>query len=96
MPPPGLGTYGPWWVPALRSAIAAYLKSAQADATLEEPHYRLAQAYKRTGQPQKAQTETQLYNDLSKKAAEQEDRQRREIQQFVINLSGPNTPSAPH
>lgn len=75
------------------SAIAAYLKSAQADATLEEPHYRLAQAYKRTGQLQKAQTETQLYNDLSKKAAEQEDRQRREIQQFVINLSGPNTPS---
>jgi tetratricopeptide (TPR) repeat protein len=79
-----------------RSAIAAYLKAAQTDPALEEPHYRLAQAYKRTGQPQKAQAETQLYNDLSKQAAEQEDRQRREIQQFVINLSGPNTPSAPH
>jgi tetratricopeptide (TPR) repeat protein len=79
----------------LPSAIAAYLKAAQADPTLEEPHYRLAQAYKRTGQSEKAKAESQLYNELSKKAAEQEDSQRREIQQFVFTVSGRNAAAPP-
>jgi tetratricopeptide (TPR) repeat protein len=79
----------------LPSAIAAYLKAAQADPALAEPHYRLAQAYKRTGQSEKAKAESQLYNELSKKAAEQEDRQRREIQQFVFTVSGRNAAAPP-
>jgi len=64
-------------------AIAAYEEAAAASPDLEEAHYRLAQSYSRTGEKSKAQAELELYKQLSKKAAEEVERQRREIQQFV-------------
>src|SRR5579863_4091816 len=64
-------------------AIAAYEKATEANPGLEEAHFRLAQAYSRTGEKTKAQAELQLYQQLSKKTAEQAERQRHEIQQFV-------------
>jgi tetratricopeptide (TPR) repeat protein len=79
----------------LAKAIPAYQKAANADPTLEEAHYRLAQAYRRTGDTAKAQAELQLYNQLSKEAAAKEEKQRREIQQFVYSVQGRSTNPPP-
>ncbi|MGO9402329.1 MAG: carboxypeptidase regulatory-like domain-containing protein [Terriglobales bacterium] len=85
-------------------AISAYQKAIevspveigpQLDQTLEEAHYRLAQAYQRTGDKARAQEELQLHNQLAMKTKEDAERKRREIQQFVISLRDKNSPSPP-
>lgn len=85
-------------------AIAAYQKAIevtpeevgpQVDQTLEEAHYRLAQAYQRTGEKAKAQEELELHRQLAKKTKEDAERKRREIQQFVISLREKNSGSQP-
>ena len=65
-----------------------YQQAATADPALEEAHYRLAQIYKRIGDQTNAQRELQLYNELSKQASAKEEKQRREIQQFVYGVGG--------
>jgi tetratricopeptide (TPR) repeat protein len=67
-------------------AIAAYQQAIEADPQMEEPHYRLAQIYRRVGEKARAQQELQLYEQLQKKKAEQSERERHEIQQFVFAL----------
>jgi len=67
-------------------AIAAYQEAIKVNPELEEAHYRLAQAYSRTGEKSKAQAELQLYKQVSKKRSDEVVRQRREIQQFVYTL----------
>jgi tetratricopeptide (TPR) repeat protein len=76
-------------------AISAYQKaidvgpeevSRESDETLEVAHYRLAQAYLRTGNKTRAQEELQLHDRLAKKTNENAERERRDIQQFVISL----------
>ena len=67
-------------------AIAAYRKAIEVSPGLDEPHYRLGQAYERTGQKEKARQELEAYQQLSRESAEEIERQRREIQQFVIQL----------
>ena len=62
--------------------------SPQSDDTLEEAHYRLAQAYTRTGDKVKAQEELELHDQLTKKTKEDTERKRREIQGFVVSLRG--------
>lgn len=69
-----------------RDAIEAYQKAINANPQLEEPHYRLAQAYRREGEREKAQEQLTLYEQLSKQSTERADRDRREMQQFVILL----------
>jgi tetratricopeptide (TPR) repeat protein len=66
----------------LAQAIAAW-KQAGAKA---EAHYRLARAYRQTGDPAKAKTELELYERLTKQSAEDEERERARIQQFVFTL----------
>ena len=58
-------------------------------------HYRLAQAYLRTGNKARAQQELQLHEQLAKKTKEHIERERREIQQFVISLRNTNSVSQP-
>jgi tetratricopeptide (TPR) repeat protein len=70
----------------LPNAIAAYQKAIEVNPGLEEAHFRLAQAYNRTGEKSKAQAELQLYDQLSKQTAEQVERERHEIRQFVYTL----------
>jgi tetratricopeptide (TPR) repeat protein len=77
------------------SAISAYQKAIAVSPQMEEAHYRLAQAYRLTGEELKAQTEFAVHARLSKKAAEELERERREIQQFVFALRG-NSASPPH
>lgn len=68
------------------SAVADYQKAIQIDPQLEEAHYRLAQAYREIGQPDKAKEELRIYGELAKQAAQKQDRERREIKQFVYTL----------
>jgi len=78
----------------LPNAISAYQQAVEASPQLEEPHYRLAQLYRRTGEKAKAQRELQLYEQLSKKATDQADRDRHDIQQFVVALRDPKPASS--
>jgi Flp pilus assembly protein TadD len=64
-------------IPAWQSAIAA---------GVIEAHYRLAQAWRRTGEPEKAKAEIQQFEQLSKQSAEREDRERAAIREFVFTL----------
>jgi tetratricopeptide (TPR) repeat protein len=67
-------------------AIAEYQRAMEAGPGLPEPHYRLAQAYKRVGEAQKASAELRLYEQASKDALQEIERQRHEIQQFVYTM----------
>jgi tetratricopeptide (TPR) repeat protein len=69
-------------------AISSYQSAIKASPQLEEAHYRLAQAYKRTGEKAKAEEELQLYNQISKSKDEEVERERRESRQFVYTLRG--------
>jgi len=69
-------------------AIAAYQKAIEVSPRMEEAHYRLGQVYERTGDKEKARTELQAYAEMSKKSAEEADRERAEIRQFVFELRG--------
>jgi tetratricopeptide (TPR) repeat protein len=71
----------------LPKAISAYQSAiATASPSMEEAHYRLAQAYRKTGAALKAQKELELYQQLSQQSAQQLERERAEIQQFVFEL----------
>jgi tetratricopeptide (TPR) repeat protein len=71
------------------NAVSSYEKAIKAAPELEEPHYRLSQAYKRTGDKVKADQELHLYNQISKKKDEEVERERRESRQFVYTLRSP-------
>jgi tetratricopeptide (TPR) repeat protein len=73
-------------------AIAAFQKAIAMDPKLEEAHYRLAQAYAQVGEKQKAQKEFEIHDRLLKESAAQVERERRQVQQFVIELRGPDHP----
>ena len=73
-------------------ATADYKKAIEAQPQLGEAHYRLAQAYKRTGEQEKAQQEFAVYQQIEKQEAAEVDRQRREVRQFLIVLK--DQPSA--
>lgn len=77
-------------------AISAYQQAIAASPEMEEPHYRLAQLYRRVGDKSKAQRELQLYEQLSKNANEKAERERREIQQFVVALRDAKPASNQH
>ena len=68
------------------AAIAAYQKAIAVSSRTDEAHYRLGQAYERTGQKVKARKELEAYEQVSKKLQQEIERERREIQQFVFEL----------
>src|ERR1019366_2631353 len=85
-------------------AISAYQKAIEAsaeevspefDQTLEETHYRLARAYLRSGDKARAQEQLQLHHQLVKKTKENAERERRNIQEFVISPKNENSVSPP-
>jgi len=69
-------------------ARASYEKAAAVDASFPDPHFRLAQIYKRTGDPRKAQAELQSFERLKQSDAAAVEQRRREIRQFVVVLKG--------
>jgi tetratricopeptide (TPR) repeat protein len=76
----------------LQRAISAYQQAIGADPQLGEAHYRLAQTYRRTGEKGRAQDEVALYEQISKRTAEQVERDAREIPQFVYTLRDSKSP----
>jgi tetratricopeptide (TPR) repeat protein len=77
-------------------AIAAFQKAIEVTPGLGEAHYRLSQLYKRAGERDKAEQEIQLYKQVEKSEADEVERQRREVQQFLIILKDQPAVSAPH
>jgi len=75
------------------SAIAHFSRVIQIDPQNQEAHFRLSQAYRKQGQAEKARQELRIYQELSKTSAEQVDRERREIPQFVYTLRSSQPPS---
>jgi len=74
-------------------AIAAWQEAVAATPELEQAHYRLALAYRQAGEISKANFELQRYEKISAKKAQETERQRHELQQFVYELRG-QTPAA--
>ncbi len=70
-------------------AISAYQQTIEVNPSLEEAHYRLAQAYRQTGQKLKAQEELRVYDQISKRKAADAERERHEIQRVCVYLAGP-------
>jgi tetratricopeptide (TPR) repeat protein len=74
-------------------AIAAYQRAIETTPLPDEAHFRLAEAYRQTGQTQQARQEIEIYNQVSKEKADEADRERHEIQQFVYTLRGRTAPA---
>jgi Tfp pilus assembly protein PilF len=81
---------------AMREYQEAIRVGSDDKETLADAHYRLAQAYIRSGDKTKAEEEFRLHRDLTKQNADKSARERQELQQFVISLrSGESQSSAP-
>jgi len=52
----------------------------------------LAQAYRQTGDSDKAKAELHLYSQLSKESAQKREQERHEIKQFVYTLRDHSSP----
>ena len=68
------------------AAVNHLTRAIQLNPQSDEAHFRLSQAYRKLGETDKSKQELQTYKELSKKSAEQIDRERREIPQFVYTL----------
>lgn len=67
-------------------AISFLQKAIEVSPQLEEPHYRLAQVYGRSGDKLKANEELALFKRMSRESQARAERERDEIQQFVFEL----------
>lgn len=66
-------------------AVPEYLRARELNSDLADVHYRLAQAYVRLGEKDKAQAEFKVYQELRAQHLSDLDRQRAEIRQFVYS-----------
>ena len=76
-----------------RKAISDYRQAIQFDPQMQEAHYRLAQAYRKVGDAAKAEAELARCDQIAKESAQEMERERHEIRQFVYILRDP--PQAP-
>src|SRR5262249_42438885 len=68
-----------------KDAIAEYLRALALNSDLADAHYRLGQAYVRTGDRERGQEQLQAYQKLREQHLADLDRQRAEIRQFVYS-----------
>lgn len=73
-------------------AVPHYQRAIQIAPQTEEAHFRLAQAYRQAGQPEKSKEELRVYQQLSKESSAKLERERREIRQFVYTLRDQSAP----
>jgi Flp pilus assembly protein TadD len=78
----------------LSEAMEDYRKAIGANPKLGEAYYRLGVAYDRTGDPARARQEFELHDQIEKAQANEVERQRKEIQQFLIVPSGQAIPAS--
>jgi tetratricopeptide (TPR) repeat protein len=71
---------------ALTEAISAYQRAIAIEPQASEAHYGLGLAYKRAGEEARAQSEFEQYKQLEQNEAAAEERQRRELRQFLFVL----------
>ena len=71
-------------------AIAAFQQALHANPRMEQAHYRLAQAYRSSGQNDLAKNEIRLYEQISREKTAEHERERADIKQFVYTLKGKN------
>jgi tetratricopeptide (TPR) repeat protein len=70
-------------------AIPEYRKALERNPDLRDAHYRLGQAYVRTGQKERAQEQFEVYQKLREQHVAELERQRAEIRQFVYSEKEP-------
>ena len=79
-----------------QKSIDLYTRAIAANPQLGEAHYRLGVAYDRIGESARAKEEFQLHGEIEKREAQNIERERREIKQFMVVLEGqPATPPVP-
>lgn len=66
-------------------AIPEYTQALERNADLVDAHYRLGQAYVRTGQKDRAQEHFEIYQKLREQHVAELERQRAEIRQFIVS-----------
>lgn len=76
------------------SAIPLYKKAVDTTPQLSEAYYRLALAYDRTGQRDKASEAFAEHDRIQKQQAAEVEKQRRSIRQFVISSAGADAAAA--
>lgn len=69
-----------------KAAVGAYQKAVAANPTNSQAHYRLGLTYKRMGDREKSNGEFAEYKELEKKEADQVERHRRALRQFLFVL----------
>jgi tetratricopeptide (TPR) repeat protein len=69
-------------------AVAVLQQAIKINPRLLEAHYRLAQAYGAMGEKQQAHQEIEVYKQFSKETAAEDERERREVRQFVYTMKG--------
>jgi tetratricopeptide (TPR) repeat protein len=74
-------------------AISAFQKAIEVTPFPDEAHYRLAQVYRQTGEPDKARREIEVFNKVSQQKTDGAERERHGIQQFVYTLKDQSAPS---
>ena len=72
---------------AYPAAIEDYRKAIDANPQLADAYYRLAVAYDRTGEPDKAKQEFLLHDKIAKSQQEAVNEERKKIQQFLFGQS---------
>ena len=70
------------------AAQAAFEKAIEVAPELEEAHYRLGQTHRRRGDAAAAKKELAIYDEMSKRSAQEAERRRSEMGQFVYELRG--------
>ena len=73
------------------AAVSEFQAAIASDPQMPEPHFRLAQVYRRLGKPEQAAAELKRYDQATKESEQIRDRQRHEIRQFVYELRGSPT-----
>lgn len=82
-------------------AISDYQQAIQANPQMpkpiqmEEAHFRLAQAYRQIGDTARAEAEIKARNEIDKTLAQEAERERHEVRQFVYTLRDQPPPQAP-
>jgi tetratricopeptide (TPR) repeat protein len=74
-----------------KQATDFYMKAIEANPQLGEAHYRMGVAYNQMGEPLKAKQEFEMHDEIEKRQAQDIERQRRELKQFLIVLPGQGT-----
>jgi tetratricopeptide (TPR) repeat protein len=75
-----------------KDAIPEYVRARELNPDLADAYYRLGQAYVRTGEKELAQQQFQVYQGIRQKHLADLDKQRADIQQFVLSAKdGPST-----